>query len=201
MKGFKEIFFDFLNFAFLLLLIAFFIIYMIFGDRFIALTKIMQAMAPVAFFGILMLVKIKQEREKVKKFKNDQNQDEILVFFSPIDRIKDMIVIFLSAIIVFGIAIFNFNADLSDLIQSLVVPVVMIPANMLLFRARNTPVSEYYATRLDQSIDEIILYVLPAVISIVALFTVSIDIVDLVQAITPFAIFVIWRKRLFRHVK
>jgi len=65
----KELIIDFLNLLFLVGLIIFCILYFIVANHFSAFSLFLQSMVPLAFFGIIFLIKLKIARREIKERK------------------------------------------------------------------------------------------------------------------------------------
>ena len=88
----KEIIMDFLNFFFLIFLIIFCIAYFIAGDHFFAFTLFLKSMVPLAFFGIIFLIRLKITRLELRARK--KHADTILALHLTIIHklVSDLIV-------------------------------------------------------------------------------------------------------------
>lgn len=89
----KDMILDFINLIFVLALTAFCVFYFTVGDHFAKFQMIMKAMMPLAFFGIIFLVKIKFSRSDIRKRKKEQNLN-ITLCLTCMDKLKSDLVVF-----------------------------------------------------------------------------------------------------------
>jgi hypothetical protein len=109
----KEFIFDFLNLIFILMLVAFCILYFISGDNFTVFTSILQASVPVSFFGIIFLIKLKFNRTELEKRKSEDNTD-LTLRLDFMDKMWSEAIVFLTPITV--ILIYYFSEGKTDFI-------------------------------------------------------------------------------------
>jgi hypothetical protein len=123
----KDLFFDFLNFIFLIVLVAFVIFYFIAGDRFVAFMKVMQSLIPIAIFAIAFLIALKIKRREYKKNKErDGEGGGINLFLSHFDILKWDIIIFLTPLMILLLSLLVDKAvDLTDIFQAVFSLIIM----------------------------------------------------------------------------
>ena len=121
----KDLLLDFLNLIFLVLLIAFCVFYFIAGDNFAIFTLFMKAMVPLAFFGIIFLVRLKMTRSEIKKRKSEDNT-ELVLYFNIFHKLMSDIVVFLTPVLL-GLLIYLARGFLeaADVILLIVVFLIM----------------------------------------------------------------------------
>ena len=100
----KEMILDFINLILIILLVAFCIIYFIAGDNFFVFSRFLQSMVPLAFFGIIFLVKIKIARTEIKERRRHDRIELTLYLNSTHKLVSDLIVF--SAPILLGLVIY-----------------------------------------------------------------------------------------------
>jgi len=94
----KDLILDFLNLAFMIVLVAFCIIYFIVGDHFNVFSLFMKSMAPLAFFGILFLIQLKITRSQIKE-KKKEDKTELVLYLNIFDKLLSDIVVFCTPIL------------------------------------------------------------------------------------------------------
>ena len=121
----KDLILDFLNLFFILLLIAFCIIYFIAGNHFSAFYLFLESMAPLAFFGIIFLVKIKITRSEIKRRKSHGNT-ELVLDLNIFHKLASDMVVF-GAPILLGLLIYKARGrlDAIDIIFLIMVFLIM----------------------------------------------------------------------------
>lgn len=115
----KQTLIDFINYVFILAIIAFFILYFIVGDRFAIFAAFVRNISPLAVFILMLLIRIKISRSEFIRRKYQDNKDLIL-YLSYIDKfINDFITFSSPVIILFIPLIFYKTTDLVDIIQAI----------------------------------------------------------------------------------
>lgn len=129
----KDQILDFLNLGFLVVLVSFFILYFIVGDRFAVFTDLMKALVPISVFGIFYLVGLKIERNESRKRKEEGNMDLIL-YLGFGDKLLSSIVVFFTPIII-TIVFYLAQGTVSSLeiIQSFLVFIILFSWQKYLF--------------------------------------------------------------------
>jgi hypothetical protein len=95
----KELIIEFVNLVFAILIIGFFIIYFIAGDRFEAMAEIMRMISPLAIFLLIFMIKMRMSRKEIK-VKEEEKETEYIIYFSLLDKMKiEAMVYFLPALI------------------------------------------------------------------------------------------------------
>ncbi len=194
----KEQIIDFINLIFLIVLCLFVFFYIILGNRLGAYQKFFEASVPLVVFLIPLLIIIRVRRENVKKFKKENNLDEILTYITKGDKTKDKIIIFFTAILVLGAAVINRYVKVSDILQAVLIILIMYPWHMLLFRSKEDNIAGVISlTNLDKIKDEIVIFILPIAMISIAIFLKDVNIVDYLQVILAFVIMHFWHRKLF----
>ncbi len=131
----KDLILDFLNYVVIILIIIFLISYFIIGDHFTVFTEVIRALAPISFFLIILLVKLKFSRIEFKKNIKDENNEELVLYLTASDKLKSDILVFSSPIIILIIAwLANGLVDWSAIIQATMVFLLMYYWQKILFR-------------------------------------------------------------------
>lgn len=119
MKG-KDLFIDFLNLVFLVVLVGFVLSFFIVGDRFGVFIKIMRSLVPIAVFLIIFLVMLKIKRMVFKeKQTGEMNEEKIVLYLSRFDLLKWDMIIFLLPVIILLLAFFiDKEVTITDIIQA-----------------------------------------------------------------------------------
>ncbi len=194
----KDMIIDFINYAFLLALMTFLIIYFIAGDRFFLFTRLLKSLLPLSLFGIILLIKIKMSRNSIKKGEVDNDLDETIAYIIKKDIIKDLIIIAIMPIIIIMIALLDISINFNDIFQAILIFIIMLLWHIVLFKKKEDMNHLVYITNLDIIKDEVVIFLMPVLIIAIALMKKNIDIIDIMQALFPFIIFYVWHKRLFR---
>ncbi|MFA6306870.1 MAG: hypothetical protein WCV70_02565 [Patescibacteria group bacterium] len=121
----KDLLLDFLNLIFLVLLIAFCVFYFIAGDRFAIFTLFMKAMVPLAFFGVIFLIRLKMTRSEIKKRKSEDNT-ELVLYLNVFHKLISDIIVFTTPILL-GLLIYmaRSSLDAADVILLIIVFLIM----------------------------------------------------------------------------
>lgn len=133
----KNILIDFINVVFTLILIAFCIFYFTVGNRFQNFTAIMKALVPLAFFGILFLVRLKLSRLHLEKRKQEDNL-YITLNLTYFDKIKSNLIVFSLPILICLIPfMINRTVDLISILQACVVFIITYVWQEAIFKKEN----------------------------------------------------------------
>lgn len=117
-KSGKDILIDFLNLVFTLALIGFCLFYFTVGNRFANFTAFMRSLVPLAFFGIIFLIKLKLGRSDLSKRKREDNMT-VTLYLTYFDKIKSNIIVFSLPIIICLLAFFiNKKVGVIDVMQA-----------------------------------------------------------------------------------
>lgn len=115
----KELILDFVYLILMLLLIGFCVFFFIAGDRFAAFTELLKAFVPMAFIGIVFIIKLKLNRRELKKRKKEENL-EIILHLTFMDKLyTDIINFSIPAVIFFFPFIFGGEVGLIAIFQAL----------------------------------------------------------------------------------
>jgi hypothetical protein len=125
---------DFINYALILLLTVFLIIFFVAGDRLTVFSDIFRQLLPLAVFGLVFLIKIKLSRLELNQKKRDGNSD-LTLYLNIFDKILTQIVVYLLPIVIVLIPfILDKPFDLATLIQACAVFSIMYLWQKYLFR-------------------------------------------------------------------
>lgn len=113
----KELIINFINLLFLIFIIGFFILFFISGDHFSTFQKILKAMIPLAFIGVIFLIKIRLSQRTYKKAKIDGN-DEIYLRINLLDKLVIEAVVLLIPTVILVIPIIFGTLGAVDIIQA-----------------------------------------------------------------------------------
>lgn len=121
----KDLILDFLNFIFIILLIVFCIFYFIVGDNFAVFSLFMKSMTPLAFFGIIFLIKLKITRKEIKKRKSEDNTILVL-YLNVFHKLISDIIVFCTPMLL-GLLIYKARGSLgaTDIILLAIVFLIM----------------------------------------------------------------------------
>lgn len=199
MKGFKIII-DFINFAFLLGLIVFILLYIIIGDRLDAFTNIAKALVPVAYFFGMLLLGFRMDRDKIEKIRKEDKLDEIIRYLDKTDSIKDIVVIITLPVTVLLLAMIN-EVNTYDIIQAITAFVLMYLWHMVIFRRKEDMAGIQFMTNFDKIKDQIVIFLLPLVIVTIPFGIGLIDTIDFLQTFAVFILMYGWRKIMLFNAK
>lgn len=121
----KNLFFDFLNLVFIIVIVGLSIVYFIMPDRFAAFTEIMRNLAPIAFFVLILLIKIKFNRVEHTKRKNENNTEIILVLNYWDKFISDIIVFTTPILLCLFAYLANQTVGMMDIFYSALIFIIM----------------------------------------------------------------------------
>lgn len=193
----KEMIFDFVNTMFLLALIAFCVFYFIVGNNWGVAEKIVKIAVNLSIFSILFLAKLKIIRHKTKYKEKDESFDDIAVYFSHADKIKNLIIIFVILFLIFLISFF-WSPDMNiAFVQIIWIFFILYFWHFYLFRKRDALKLRMYATILDETIDSVLIYFIPVIILSVSLLFNYYSALDIVNALVAMGILYLRHKLLF----
>lgn len=196
--NFKDLALDFINYLFLLGLIIFFLLYIILGDRFAFFTEFFKSIVPLAFFGVPFLIIIKLRRESCKKYRKEDKLNEIILYLSKLDKLKDKIVIISAALLIIVIAIIDGDINTIDIAQAIIFFITIFFWRLILFRRKDELSGLSYITLFDKVKDEVVVFLMPIIIIAIALLGKEVNLVDFFQALVTFLIIFGWHMIMFR---
>lgn len=133
----KDMFYDFLNTVFIIILVGFCIVFFTVGDRFSNFLNIFEALVPISIFGIFLLANLKINRKAVAKREREHNLD-INLSLTYFDKLKSDILIYSLPIIILSIALFlDKQITKTDIIQALAAFFLMYFWQRYIFRKAN----------------------------------------------------------------
>ncbi len=193
----KEMIFDFLNTVFLLALIAFLVFYFIARDNWGVAEKIAKNAMNLSIFGILFLIKLKTIRIKLKRKKEEESFDDIVVYFNRSDKIKSLFAILIISILM-SLSSFFWGVDLkTSLSQIIVISLILYIWHIFLFRKRGSVAIRSYAIVLDSIVDSILIYFSPVLVLSISWFLSCYSPIDMFNALAILGILYLRHKILF----
>lgn len=196
----KDLLMDFLNYAFLIGVVVFFIVFFIVGDRFEIFTNILRSLTPIAVFSVFFLFFYKRKRRQKKKKTIDENGDldEVLIYLKLKDKLKDLAII---ATITVGNIILQlvfYEVATHDLIQIFIIFFIMILWNLYLLRANSQ--DDYIGLTFKKIIDdEVVIFLLPLIFYTLGYISGKIpELMDIFQALILMVAMYIWHYILFK---
>lgn len=114
----KDLVIDFINFLFVLIVICFCIVYFVYKDNFETFIHIITALAPISFFAILFLIRLKSNRKEFLR-RRSHGDLEMDIKMTYADKIALDLILFSSPIIVLALPFFRGLPDLIDFIQAM----------------------------------------------------------------------------------
>jgi len=132
--SFKDQLLDFLNLIFIVVLVILCIFYFIAGDNFSAFSLFLKSMVPLAFIGIIFLVKLKMTRSEIRK-RRDENNTEIVLELNVMDKLIADVVVFFTPILL-GLLIYKIKGSLggAEVIEISIVFLIMFFWQKYIFR-------------------------------------------------------------------
>jgi len=194
----KDMFFDFLTMAVAIALFSFCFFYFIVAGHWAIAEKITRAAAFASMFGLAFVLKLKTEKHKAIKLKKEDSLDDILVYFSENDKIKDFVVCISLPFFIGALAWYDYEISAIDQVQMVAVFLLVYAWHRFVFRKKADFGDVMCATVYDRIKDQIFIYFLPVFSLVPPLFASSMDTVDLIQAIMIFGIMYFWHKYLIR---
>jgi len=196
----KFLIIDFINTLFFFGIIGFTITYFIVGDRLIIFTRFLRSLIPFSYYGLLFLYKVRNSADDFEKFRKEDTLDEIIVYFSDLDIIKDLVIITGIPIFIIGLAFLGPQVDIADILQAVLTFTIMLIWHLILFKRKEQISRLRYATNFDRIKDSIVIFLLPIfIVSISLIANRYIDMIDMLQSGIPFLVMYFWRKILFKQ--
>ena len=193
-KRAKDLIIDFFNYALLLFLIIFCLIFFIVGNRLAVFTEFIKLLMPLAYFGIFFLVRLKFDREALRKRKKEGNLNEIIKYLTKLDKIKDLIIISILSIIILIIAMIDGYVDVFDILQAIIAFLTMFFWHLALIRKGKNINESMCITYFDKIKDEMVIFLLPIIIISIVLVNKNVNMVDFLQAFIPFLAIYVWHQ-------
>lgn len=132
----KDLFLDFLNYLFIVLLSVFLLLFFIKGDRLILFVEFMRAFLPLAFFGLIFLIKLKMGRLELARAK-EEARPELVLYLNYLDKFKSDLLVFSVPIITIVIALLGGDGvDLVDFFQATLLFLIVYLWQNYLFKKR-----------------------------------------------------------------
>lgn len=121
----KDLILDFISLLFIVLLVVFCIFYFIAGDNFSAFSLFIKSMAPLAFLGIIFLVKLKMTRSEIRK-RRDENNTDIVLELNVMDKLISDIIVFFTPMLL-GLLIYEIKGSLggADIVELSLIFLIM----------------------------------------------------------------------------
>jgi len=116
----KDLIIDFINTVFIAVIVGFFIVFFVVGDRFEQFGKFMESLIPLAVFGIIFLLKLSANRSRLKKRRREENLDIVLYLTYSHKLISDLVVYSLPIAIIAIPMMANGKVDFVDILQAAV---------------------------------------------------------------------------------
>jgi len=132
----KKIILDFINYAFLILLVSFSIAYFFVGDRIAMVSLFLKSLVPISFFGVILLIKIKISRNELFRAKKDR-EFEMVIRLRYFDKFINEIIIFSIPIVILGIALLGVTITYIDILQACVAFLMAYSAQKYILNNKN----------------------------------------------------------------
>jgi hypothetical protein len=195
----KDLIIDFINYAFLLILISFCVTFFIIGDRFFLFGVFLKIILPFSIFGIFFLINLKIQRNSIIKFDNEGVLNEIIGYLTDQDRLKDKIVLIILPIVILSANFINGYLVFLDIAQAILAFFYMFLWHKILFKPQENAAKITFLRNIDKIKDEIAIYILPLLVSGFGMFRIEVNaVVNFFQGIACLVIMLSWHYILFR---
>lgn len=195
----RDLLIDFVNYAFLLILISFCVTFFVIGDRFAIFGKFLKIILPFSIFGIFFLIKLKIQRTTIIKFSEEGVLNEIIAYLTEQDKLKDKLVLLLLPFIILAVSLIGGNFVYLDFVQAFMAFLYMFLWHKILFKTPDNATGIVALRNIDKIKDEIAIYILPLFVAGLGMFKADINsLVDFFQGFACFAIMLGWHYILFR---
>ncbi|MCD4761598.1 hypothetical protein K8R32_01425 [bacterium] len=194
----KDMVLDFFHYIFLIVISIIFFFYFFLGDRMELAQKIVRSFMFLSIFGVLFIIKSKMNDREKKKLIREQRLEEIINYLTKKDKFKDLIVISVLPILLYGIALINGYILSSDIFQTVAVFFIGLSGHVFLFRKRDDRALTY-VRHFDIIIDSVVVFSLPIAVLALSFIDGGADIIDIAQAGSVFIVMYYWHKYLFRR--
>lgn len=194
----KDMLLDFLNYAFLLALVSFCIVFFAVGDRFVTFYEFLKMLVPFSLFGIFFLVFLKIKRNDIRQLKVEETLEETVIYLTRADIIKDrIIVIFLTLFIM--VTDYLTGSQLSiGILQGFIFLLAMLVWRIIIFKKREDTTGVVSLTNFDTIKDEIYINTLPVILVLIGISGGEVNLYDIIEVTFIFIILNFWHKILFR---
>ena len=189
---------DFISVILTIIMSIFCFFYFVLGNRMGLADDVARFFSVISIFGLFFIYEVKAEKSKIKKDICDGSLDDIIVYFSKTDEIKNLVVIFLQTAIILTFAAFNGVIDNIDKAQAFLFLVFAYLRHLYIFRKRNSCTQIMYVTNYDKIKDRVFVFFLPVMILGIAIYCKKIGIIDQLQALSVFLTQYFWHKYLIR---
>lgn len=193
----KDQIIDFSNFVFLIAVGLFMLFYVVFGDRMDAFAEILKVLMFFSVFAFLFLLVSKINHTKIIKLIENEKNNEDIAYIDKTDILIDKIVALVLVVIIIGIALFDGEINTIDYVQAISSALVYFAWHRFLFKNKEGADMLIVLNEADKAKDEIVIFLIPVLILVPAVFSGVIDVVDNVQAVASFLIVAIWHYKLF----
>lgn len=193
----KDMFFDFLETIFSIVLVLFFIFYLFFWDHFDLAEKIFKTAGVLSIIGLFLVFKIRLSREKMKKYEKEGNND-ILNYLEKKDIRNDRIVVLFISLVVLFIPLFFDSLIFFDVVQSLTVMFFMFTMHLIIFSKREGNQEIVIVTKNDETKDSLVIFFIPIILLVESLFVGGVNLSDYFQIFVAFIGFNLWHQYLFK---
>ncbi|HAM89002.1 TPA: hypothetical protein DEG24_04730 [Candidatus Falkowbacteria bacterium] len=194
----KDMAFDFITTAITIVLCSFVFFYFIVAGHWETAEKITRSTASASVFSIFFFLKLKTEKTKIIKHKEEASLDDVLVYFTNFDKTKDLIVIIVLTLLIAGIAWYDNKVNTIDVWQMIMTFSASFIWHCFLFRKKEDYGEIMSATVYDRIKDQIFVFFLPIVVLTPPLLYRTFDIIDQIQIVTVFGVMYAWHKYLIR---
>lgn len=194
----KEFILDFVTTLITIALCSFVFFYFIVAGHWETAEKITRSAASASIFSIFFFLKLKTEKTKTIKHKEEDSLDDVLIYFTNLDKMKDLVIIVSMPLLIAGIAWYDNEVNTIDTWQMIMTFSASFIWHCFLFRKKEDYGEIMSATVYDRIKDQVFVFFLPIIVLTPPLLYRTFDIIDQIQIVAVFGVMYAWHKYLIR---
>jgi len=194
---FREYIIDFINYAFFLFIVSFFIVYFIAGDRFFNFVEFLKSLVPLGCFLSIFLIKFNFNNLIIRKTRRESGGDRIITYFSEKDKFIDLIIIACLSIFFLILDLWKDASLFSVIFKNSFFILIMSVWHRVIFRIRNDRFM--YITFLEKEYDEIFIFVLSLAVLLMFFMVDGVGVAGYIKVFAMFIVVYFWHKILFKE--
>lgn len=193
----KDIFLDFLNLLFLIFLIISSLVYFILGDNFEQVIKIMKALTPLSFFGLLIAFKLRMNKKRKNKKEREGNLTMEL-WFCYGDKAKSEYFLYSLPLVLLIIPVIRGHLpEITDILKALAVFGGGLWWHRHLFITKGESQKNgisVYMSYIDKIKGDVVIFFFPVIVILISAVFSVVGIMDLVQAALVLILGILWQQ-------
>lgn len=197
----KDMVIDFLNTAFLIILIALCIFFFIVEDYFFVAAQMGKAVFASALMGIVFLLKFKVEKNKINHLKQYEALGEVAVYFTNIDIYKNLFLSIAAVLSIIVFALINGKIDSLSILYVMIISVIVGFWHFILFHRKDDNIQMYYATNGQVINDKLIMFLLPVIMMVLTVFKEGVNLLRILQILGVFSVLYLRHWLIFKKNK